>query len=302
MEDIIKFRKKLKIVVDDKGYSEYLQYNHTIHLKEGSVDTATQKRLVNRAYRDTVLHEFGHAVDNVFNAPGDSTQLGVNDPGYSEGFSDVLVMLYTGSPRYGIDLRRPNGCIRDASEASTWPEAKHKVSHVQGQVYSGFTWDLLEGLINTEGLTEKEAREIVHRLTFGVALRNPISIEDAIRKTFEEDEDDPSRANDTPHFRTILAAATKRGFDQNTIVPTTIRRLPEAVATKYRTRRSVTTLAEDDPDLAALRRALKVLQDPNNRLGITLQDFVHQFEKDFELTHGNSLFLPGCGKYSWSAP
>ncbi len=169
-----------------------------ISLRRASPASGPNK-CVNRAYRDTIFHEFGHAVDFAFGE--------IQNKAYSEGFGDSLAVLMKDNSCYGENSRGPGTCLRSAIEPIMVLGTSGSI-HDQGRAYSGFNWELLEQLSQT--YSRQQALDITRRLALQVALANPTSIENAILLTFDIDDDDLDLTNGTPHSRQITAAAKSR--------------------------------------------------------------------------------------------
>jgi hypothetical protein len=175
----------------------------TIRLYRSGPDPANPAQTcVNRAYADTIFHEFGHAVDYVLG--------GIASGSYSEGFGDSLAILNSRSSCYGRDTRGPGTCLRRADNAFTWPGANLE-AHTKGQIYSGFVWELVAGL-QSAGVSADESYAITRDLVLGAAMLNPTNIQAAVAMSIEVDDDDGDVSNGTPHLTAIRAAAKKKGL------------------------------------------------------------------------------------------
>ena len=172
----------------------------TMFLMRASPSGST-RNCVNRAYRDTIFHELGHAIDHEMN--------GIQDGAYSEGFGDSLAILFKRESCYGSNCCGPNTCQRDAQQVISWP-ASGEGKHRRGRIYSGFIWELIQQLRNHDSMSEDDAFELVTSWTLQVALRNPTGIDNAVELTFEVSDDDLNIGNGTPHFEAISAAADSR--------------------------------------------------------------------------------------------
>ncbi|MBI2806269.1 MAG: hypothetical protein HYX68_14920 [Planctomycetes bacterium] len=156
----------------------------------------------NTAFSDIVLHEYGHAIDFAHG--------GILDPGYSEGFGDALAMLVTRQPLVGRDLNGPGSAIRDARKVVAYPPFRPE-PHFVGQIYAGFTWELIQQLDKrSKHHTDEDAFEVAKRLILTADAMNPKDIPDAIRLAFLADDDDGDLSNGSPHFAQLAAAADSR--------------------------------------------------------------------------------------------
>jgi hypothetical protein len=154
----------------------------------------------NTAYSDVVLHEYGHAVDDMLG--------GIMDGGLSEGFGDAVAILRLRSPIVGRDFFGPGQHLRVATDVVTWPPQNPEV-HEVGRIYGGFVWQLVEEL-RAQGAPEDEAYAIAKRLVVGAAAFNPSDIPDAVHLSFLIDDDDGDLGNGTPHFKALAKAADSR--------------------------------------------------------------------------------------------
>ncbi len=155
---------------------------------------------LNTAFSDIVLHEYGHAIDFVHG--------GILDGGYSEGFGDALAILVTRQPLVGRDLNGPGSAIRDARKIVTYPPSRAE-PHFVGQIYAGFTWELIQQL-RKHYHGDEEAYEVARRLILAADAMNPKDIPDAVRLAFLADDDDGDLTNGSPHFAELAAAADSR--------------------------------------------------------------------------------------------
>jgi hypothetical protein len=178
----------------------FTQLDKSLTLFRASAQTSSAK-CINRAYRDTIFHEYGHAIDFACN--------GIQDGGYSEGFGDSLAIILKGEACYGHNCCGPMTCLRDATEVVLWPNQADGEVHDQGRVYAGFTWELIQSL-QAAGLDEKGAIAKAKELTLAACKSNPISIPNAVELVFEADDDDADLANGSPHFQAIARAADSR--------------------------------------------------------------------------------------------
>jgi len=160
------------------------------------------KTCVNRAYADTIFHEYGHGVD--FAAGG------YTDSAYSEGFGDAMAILFTHSECYGRNTRGTGTCLRHAENNLLWPSSGLEI-HEKGRIYSGFVWALVQNL-RDQGLSESAAYDLVRRLVLAAAVLNPDDIQHAVELTLTVDDDDGDLSNGTPHIASIRRAAEKKNL------------------------------------------------------------------------------------------
>lgn len=156
----------------------------------------------NTASSDIVLHEYGHAIDFAHG--------GILDAGYSEGFGDALAILVTRQPLVGRDLDGAGTFLRDARKVVTYP-ASDPDPHVVGQIYGGFTWELIRQLKDGPAHhTDEEAFAVAKGLLLAADAMNPKDIPDAVHLAFLADDDDGDLTNGSPHFAQLAAAADSR--------------------------------------------------------------------------------------------
>lgn len=175
--------------------------NNSLTLYRASPASSSLK-CINRAYRDTIFHEYGHGVDHACN--------GILDDGYSEGFGDSLAILYKNQPCYGSNCCGGGTCLRDASAIVLWTDKAHDDDpHEQGRVYAGFTWELIQQLTKMP-MPAEGALQMAKDLTLHACKANPTSIPNAVELVFEADDDDADLSNGSPHFKAIASAADSR--------------------------------------------------------------------------------------------
>jgi len=148
----------------------------------------------NKADSSIISHEYGHGVDDEFN--------GILDPALSEGFGDSLAMLITRTPVIGPDFNGPGKNLRNSEDLVVYPDSGGEVHH-RGQIYAGFTWELIKRL--TAKVGENEAYARVKDLTLGAGRQNPSSIPQAVRFVLFRD-----YQNGSPFRSEIEAAANSR--------------------------------------------------------------------------------------------
>jgi hypothetical protein len=159
---------------------------------------------INKAYTDTVFHEFGHAIDHAIGGFAND----FDGRSYSEGFGDSLAILFKNKSCYGANHRGSETCMRDASAPKVMFHPPAMRIHERGRVYSGFTWELIQAL--KQGLPEAEALATAKQLTLGAAAQNPSGIRSAVELTFLADDDDLDLSNGTPNAAAIKTAANAR--------------------------------------------------------------------------------------------
>lgn len=190
----------IKVNTDGECNAFFSQLDMSLSLFKASPSNST-RQCCNRAYRDTIFHEYGHAIDFACN--------GILDGGYSEGLGDSLAILFKNQSCYGSSCCGAGSCLRDAAEAIIWPDQSDGEVHDQGRVYAGFTWELIQQL-QASGLNQEKALQVARDLTLQACKANPSSIPNAITLIFEADDDDADLENGTPHFKAIAKAADSR--------------------------------------------------------------------------------------------
>lgn len=159
---------------------------------------------INKAYTDTVFHEYGHAIDHAMGG----IVSGFDGRSYSEAFGDALAILFKNKSCYGANHIGPQTCLRDANAPKVMFHPPNANIHERGRIYSGFTWELIQAL--KQGLPEAEALTVAKQLTLGAAAQNPTGIVNAVELTFLADDDDLDLSNGTPNAVAIKAAANAR--------------------------------------------------------------------------------------------
>lgn len=158
----------------------------------------------NTAYPDVILHEFGHGIDDF--------KGGILDGGLSEGTGDAISILVTRQSCAGRDFFGPGTCLRPATDTDMWPPSPGERVHKIGKRYAQFTWQLIQELQGTSGISEDDAYRIATQLTLGSIASNPSDIPDAVHLTFLADDNDGDLSNGTRHCRQIVAAAASRSL------------------------------------------------------------------------------------------
>jgi subtilisin-like proprotein convertase family protein len=102
-----------------------------------------------------IVHEYGHAVLD-FQNPSlfDSPEGGA----YHEGFGDLLALLTTLDDRTGdigclFPWTESLECLRRLDTDLVYPDDLVNEVHGDGMIYTGAIWDILEGLLDNEGLS-----------------------------------------------------------------------------------------------------------------------------------------------------
>jgi hypothetical protein len=193
--------QNVKVLVNlDDTCNAYFQAPDTLGLFRGGKDKSSTDVCVNRAYADTIFHEYGHAIDFALG--------GYTDKAYSEGFGDALAILATRSKCYGRDSRTDASgelkCLRSAVNTNTWPGTDLE-EHTKGTIYSGFVLRLVEELQKT--MSEDKAYEKAKALVLGAAAQNPADIQRSVDLSLDIDDNDANRTNGTPNLAAIKAAA-----------------------------------------------------------------------------------------------
>ena len=103
-----------------------------------------------------IIHEYGHAIVNdgvglIFSAEGGA---------FHEGFADVFALLTTLELRNGdtacLTQWVTDECLRRIDEDAVYPGDLVFEPHLDGQIYSGAIWDLLELRLQLDGLTVED--------------------------------------------------------------------------------------------------------------------------------------------------
>ncbi len=184
--------------------AEFLALQNRIKLFRAS-PAGNGRNCINKAYLDTVFHEYGHAIDYAFGGVLNH----VEAKAYSEGFGDSLAMLFKNSSCYGRNHKGAGTCMRDPVETVVQFGEPGLALYKLSMVYSGFTWELLQALTAIDPTT---ARSTALSLTLQTAVLNPNNIKHAVELMLFADDDDLDLTNGTPHSREIAAAARSRGI------------------------------------------------------------------------------------------
>lgn len=164
----------------------------------------------NTAIPDVVAHEYGHGFHSFFN--------GSTSPGqFSEGIGDHLGLfarsISDGATfrNLGEGFRTTGGSVRDYrtggnANRTTWP-ASNKTVHTGGQIWAGFTVDLLDNLVTKVGFPT--AMPLTANITLAQYAMRPPDMPDGVRFTMVVDDNDANLLNGTPNFVEIAAAADR---------------------------------------------------------------------------------------------
>jgi hypothetical protein len=196
---------QLWVNATDECNSYWDPVNNSITLSRASLPNS-DRTCINRAYVDTIFHEFGHAVD--FSLGGMTN--GPDAKSYAEGFADSIAILFKAQSCYGADSNGPGQCLRDAANPPFLYPSKGADVHDRGRIYSGFTWELIQQLSKSFGA--QQAIAMAKELTLQSAAQNPSTIEKAVENVFLADDDDLDLSNGTPHAKQIVAAAKSRNI------------------------------------------------------------------------------------------
>jgi hypothetical protein len=156
----------------------------------------------NSASDSVIAHEYGHFVDDMFG--------GILDGGLSEGWGDVLACLLLRQPIVGEGFLDDGTPIRTCDNDYVYPQGGGDEVHNLGQAWAGFAWHAREGLI--EALGEEQGDALARQLILPSFASNAADIPDAVRETFQRDDDDGDLANQTPHWDILFAAADRHGL------------------------------------------------------------------------------------------
>lgn len=164
----------------------------------------------NTAIPDVIAHEYGHGFHQHFN--------GSTSPGqFSEGIGDHLG-LYVRSfadgavfRNLGEGFRTGGGSVRDyriggSANQTQWP-ASNKQVHQGGQIWAGFTVDLLDALVTKYGFSQ--GISVSANITLAQYAMRPPDMPDGVRNTMLVDDNDANLLNGTPNFTEIAAAADR---------------------------------------------------------------------------------------------
>ena len=102
-----------------------------------------------------IVHEYGHAVlDEQAPSLFDSPEGGA----YHEGFGDLLALLVSLEDRNGdigclFPWTESLQCLRRLDTDLVYPDDLVNEVHADGMIYTGAIWDIIEGLLDEEGLS-----------------------------------------------------------------------------------------------------------------------------------------------------
>ncbi len=205
----------------------------------------------NSAEATIVAHEYGHFVDDVFG--------GITDDGLSEGWGDLLVCLSTRQPVIGPDLDLDGSIIRTCANDYRYPPGGDDEVHDLGQAWSGFGWDVRQGLVAELGAAAGDER--ARALLLPSLVSNAPDIVAAVREVFLRDDDDGDLGNRTPHWAVLLAAAERHGLgfvvEQDLAPPAAITDLAAPAVTATRLELRWTAPGDDGARGSAARYELR---------------------------------------------
>jgi hypothetical protein len=149
---------------------------------------------------DVVYHEWGHGLD--------ANTGGISDSAFSEGYGDIVSMIFSNSPELGKGFRANGNGIRDLDNDNTYPRDQGEV-HFEGLIIGGTFYHLYQALQTNH--TPEEAFDLVSKYTFKMiyTARRYTDVYDAVLAL---DDDDGNLGNDTPNFCAINRAFTRHGL------------------------------------------------------------------------------------------
>jgi hypothetical protein len=162
----------------------------------------------NTAFSDVICHEWGHGFHYSFHGS-------TSPSGYSEGVADHMGLYITGQRIMGRDFKTNGGVVRDyrvggSANNTQWPYTSSTPSHTAGQIWAGCTMDLRDYLITKHGATK--GVDIAETITLAQYSRNPGDMDEAVKETFVQDDNDANLLNGTPNFAEIAAAADRHNL------------------------------------------------------------------------------------------
>jgi hypothetical protein len=221
----------------------------------------------NTAYLDVVAHEYGHAFHDWFHGS-------VNPAGFSEGIGDHLAFFVTGSREVGRSFFTNGSALRDyrpggAANLTQWPCAGCPSARA-GEVWAGFTMDLLDRLVASLG--PAGGRAVWTAITIPMYAANPSDEVDALIEVYLLDDNDADLSNGTPHCADLTAAANRHSIPVPWGLPSTCGVPPLPVAPEYRAPVPVVELSganyDSDPCLGGGERTIWWVSDrPGGRGG-----------------------------------
>lgn len=196
---------ELQVNTDDDCNAKFSSIFNRVMLYRASLP-GSGKSCINKAYRDTVFHEYGHAIDHALGGIASPNEAHA----YSEGFGDSLAILFKNNSCYGANHQGPQTCLRDASTPPVMFDTPGLGVHERGRVYAGFTWELIQALKQQH--PEAAALAMAKELTLGAAAQNPVGVQNAVELVLQADDDDLDLSNGTPNSAAIKIAANARGI------------------------------------------------------------------------------------------
>ncbi len=158
---------------------------------------------------DVVYHEYGHGVTwYLYGAPEDQPFGRIH-----EGNSDVFAFLISGNALLaaGFHLDCEAG-LRNADNTLCWPDDLFGGSgHTDGQMLSGFYWELRQRFVDLYGESDGIART-AQNWHFARKLGLPTDLDDQVFFAFVYDDDNGDLDDGTPHYGELCSAADAHCF------------------------------------------------------------------------------------------
>lgn len=138
---------------------------------------------------DVVYHEWGHGLD--------AHTGGIEDGALSEGFGDIMSLIFTHSNILGIGFRTDGSEVRDLEPDRIYPDDANQEVHAEGLIIASTFWDLWKALLAEHG--EEIADELLARYSFNmiVAASRYTDVYEALKVI---DDNDGNLGNGTPNL------------------------------------------------------------------------------------------------------
>jgi hypothetical protein len=149
---------------------------------------------------DVIYHEWGHGLD--------ANTGGIADGAFSEGFSDIMSLLFTRSSTMAPGFKTDGSGIRDLAPNKVYPRDRGGV-HAEGLIIGGTFFDMYEMLATKVGT--KRAIETLAKFAFkGIyAATRYTDMYDALKVI---DDDDANPATLSPNYCIMNKAFTDHGL------------------------------------------------------------------------------------------
>lgn len=191
-----------KKLIANTNISDYCNANFDTY--EGSINFyRANNECANTAnIADVIYHEFGHGLD--WNTGG------IDDGAFSEGYGDILSLIFSGDSKLGIGFFLADGSpVRDLAIAKRYPQDTGEV-HDEGQIIGSTFYDLYLALLSKYGSHEVVSDKVANyafKMIF--TARTYLDVYDAMLVI---DDDDADLENGTPNYCIINKVFADHGL------------------------------------------------------------------------------------------